>query len=180
VVLPQPEGPSREKNSPAKTVSDTSSSATTSSKRRVTFTISMAAGGVIDRSEPKQIGKAQANHTTADANVLTLARVAPQIVPMKLQNVVGTWAVIFSKTVILGAFIGVLSGCYRPEKPKYKSSSQADNKPRPEYYAHCEVCVWCKGPFRNGQEVEKLTREHNIKKHDYERVSYFDTEKCRK
>jgi hypothetical protein len=45
VVLPQPEGPRRVKNSPASIASETPSTATKSPKRRVTFSISSSATG---------------------------------------------------------------------------------------------------------------------------------------
>jgi hypothetical protein len=52
--------------------------------------------------------------------------------------------------------------------------------PPAAYYVHCETCNWCKGPFKKTQDAERVSRDHNIQKHDYIRVAYYDAIKCKR
>ena len=77
---------------------------------------------------------------------------------------------------IVALALGLLGvGCYVPEKPQGGGPA----KPPPRYYVHCDTCEWCKGTYKTSQDAEKVVRKHNIKVHDYQRIAYFDTAKCR-
>ncbi len=52
--------------------------------------------------------------------------------------------------------------------------------PPAEYYVHCETCNWCKGPFKKTAEAQRVSTDHNIQKHDYFKVAYFDAIKCKR
>jgi hypothetical protein len=52
--------------------------------------------------------------------------------------------------------------------------------PRIKWYAHCETCKWCKGPFKRNQEAQQVVSEHNIKLHDWIKVAYYDGNECSK
>jgi hypothetical protein len=71
------------------------------------------------------------------------------------------------------------NACYVVEKPKDGSRQRAAGPPL-RYYVHCETCDWCKGTFKRSQDAEKISREHNIKMHDYLKVAYYDTQNCSK
>ena len=50
--------------------------------------------------------------------------------------------------------------------------------PRTRWYAHCEACKWCKGSYKNTQEVQGIVTEHNKKLHDWYKVAYYDQTDC--
>ncbi len=78
--------------------------------------------------------------------------------------------------LLVGPVIFVsLLGCHSNPKP---TSNSEKLPPSMQWYVHCDTCSWCKGPYKKTQEAEKLSREHNIKTHNYFRVAYYDTVKC--
>ena len=77
---------------------------------------------------------------------------------------------------ILGACVILwAAGCTTSES----RNGKGELLPNFKYYAKCDTCNWCKGTFKRAQDAQKIVSEHNIAKHDYLRVAYYDTQKCK-
>jgi hypothetical protein len=79
----------------------------------------------------------------------------------------------------LVAMAAALMGCKSEQSQQNTSIFQNKSMPRSAYYVHCEACNWCKGPFRKTQDAQRVSSDHNIQKHDYYKVAFYDGIKCR-
>jgi hypothetical protein len=84
---------------------------------------------------------------------------------------------ILRRLTVLLAPAFLLAACSSsPKLPKYQDSSALP--PRMKWYAHCDTCNWCQGSFKKTQDVQRVVSEHNIQKHDWIKVAYYDLNPC--
>ena len=82
--------------------------------------------------------------------------------------------------LVLAALTAVLAGCKTEQVQQNPRIFDKSSVPEGPYYVHCETCNWCKGAYKKRQDAERISRDHNIQKHDYIRVAYYDAIKCKR
>jgi len=91
---------------------------------------------------------------------------------------------LLDRSKIALAFIAlavILIGCKTKQVEEQNTKVFGQKSPSPgAYYVHCETCNWCKGTFKTTQDAERVSRDHNIQKHDYFKVAYYDDIKCKR
>jgi len=78
------------------------------------------------------------------------------------------------------ALSAVLIGCKTEQKQQNTRIFDTKSLPKAAYYVHCETCNWCKGPYKQTQDAQRVCSDHNIQKHDYFKVAYYDAIKCKR
>ena len=68
--------------------------------------------------------------------------------------------------------------CFGAGCSSTSSGGGESSGPPMRWYAHCDVCKWCKGSYKTSEEAQAVVTSHNKRLHDWYRVAYFNEVKC--